>query len=118
MQTSGMANIADRILGWLLLIGGVLHGLGSVSSYDFGSPILFWALAGSLAAMLLAALNLMRHARSCGIQPARRHAHAVMHAFHKRCSQAETTLSRRSAIDYLPRLITICLPTLIFGEKQ
>ena len=55
-----MANIADRILGWLLLIGGVLHGLGSVSSYDFGSPILVWALAGSLAAMLLAALNLMR----------------------------------------------------------
>jgi hypothetical protein len=55
-----MLRIADLILGWLLLIGGVLHGFGSVATLDFLSPILVWALSGSLAAMLLAALNLMR----------------------------------------------------------
>jgi peptidoglycan/LPS O-acetylase OafA/YrhL len=55
-----MLRIADLILGWLLLIGGVLHGIGSVATLDFLSPILVWALSGSLAAMLLAALNLMR----------------------------------------------------------
>jgi hypothetical protein len=55
-----MLKMVDSVLGWLLLIGGVLHGFGSVVAYDFLAPILIWSLSGSLAAILLGALNLLR----------------------------------------------------------
>jgi peptidoglycan/LPS O-acetylase OafA/YrhL len=55
-----MLKKIDRLLGWLLALGGVLHGYGAFTAYEFLTPVLVWSLAGSLAALLLAAINLMR----------------------------------------------------------
>ncbi len=51
---------ADRILGWLLVLSGLLHAFGSWTGYKDSPEILLWALSGSLAALLVAALNLLR----------------------------------------------------------
>jgi hypothetical protein len=53
-------KIADRTLGALLLIGGVLDGFGSYQAYANAPSVLVWALSGSLAAILLAGINLLR----------------------------------------------------------
>jgi hypothetical protein len=58
-----MAKIVDRLLGWLLVIGALLHGFGSLQAYAALTSIQVWALSGSLAALLLAAINLMRIGR-------------------------------------------------------
>ena len=50
----------DRTFGWLLVVGGLLHTIGSVMALPNRPDVLVWALAGSLAALLLASLNLMR----------------------------------------------------------
>jgi len=50
----------DRVFGWLLVVGGILHTVGSVRGLAHKPDVLVWALSGSLAALLLAALNLMR----------------------------------------------------------
>jgi len=55
-----MSKIIDRIFGWLLVIGALLHAYGSLMFYGPSTVTLVWALSGSLAALLLAALNLMR----------------------------------------------------------
>jgi hypothetical protein len=52
--------IIDRIAGWLLLIGALLHGYGSYLAYPSLSSNLIWAWSGSVAALLLAAINLLR----------------------------------------------------------
>jgi len=54
----------DRVFGVLLLIGSALHSYGSISSYKLGTPELIWALSGSLAGGLTAAINLVRSGRS------------------------------------------------------
>jgi hypothetical protein len=53
----------DRVFGWLLVAGGLLHALGSWDGYWSSPETLLWALAGSLAALLLAAVNLLRVGR-------------------------------------------------------
>jgi hypothetical protein len=53
----------DRVFGALLLIGFALHLYGSISSYKLGTPELIWALSGSLAGGLTAAINLVRSGR-------------------------------------------------------
>src|SRR5215813_4481603 len=53
----------DRIAGWLLLIGALLHGYGSYLAYPSLSSNLVWALSGSVAALLLAGINLLRVSR-------------------------------------------------------
>ena len=53
-------SILDRIFGWLLVVGGLLHALGSWRAYHADPAVLVWALSGSLAALLVAALNLLR----------------------------------------------------------
>jgi hypothetical protein len=53
----------DRTFGWLLVLGGILHGIGSIVTLRQQPDVLVWALAGSLAALLVAALNLMRVSR-------------------------------------------------------
>lgn len=58
-----MMRTVDRAFGWLLVVGGLLHAFGSWSSYGSTPEVLLWALSGSLAALLLAALNLMRVTR-------------------------------------------------------
>jgi hypothetical protein len=52
--------IIDRIAGWLLMIGALLHGYGSYLAYPSLSANLVWAWSGSVAALLLAAINLLR----------------------------------------------------------
>ena len=58
-----MSKMIDRWFGWLLLLGAVLHGYGSLQSYSWLTPELVWALAGTLAIGLLAAINLLRVSR-------------------------------------------------------
>jgi hypothetical protein len=53
----------DLVFGWLLVIGGVLHAIGSWAGYMTAPETLLWALAGSIAALLVAALNLLRVGR-------------------------------------------------------
>jgi hypothetical protein len=55
--------IVDRIFGWLLVVGGLLHAGGSWRSFHNHPSQLLWALSGSLAALLVAALNLLRVGR-------------------------------------------------------
>ena len=50
----------DQVLGWLLVAGAVLHAGGSWAGYRQSPELLVWALSGSLAAILVAALNLLR----------------------------------------------------------
>lgn len=58
-----IARKIDQLFAGLLLIGAILHAFGSIASYPRGSQILVWALSGSLAAGLLAVLNLVRAGR-------------------------------------------------------
>jgi hypothetical protein len=53
----------DRLFGWLLVLGAALHALGSVTGYGTQPELLVWSLSGTLAALLLAVLNLMRAGR-------------------------------------------------------
>ena len=56
-------KLLDRVFGWLLVVGALLHALGSWMAYRNAPSELLWALSGSLAALLLAALNLLRAGR-------------------------------------------------------
>jgi len=56
-------TILDRIFGWLLIVGGLLHAGGSWRVFHNDPSQLLWALSGSLAALLVAALNLLRVGR-------------------------------------------------------
>jgi hypothetical protein len=56
-------TVLDRIFGWLLVVGGLLHAVGSWHALHNDPPQLVWALSGSLAALLVAALNLLRTGR-------------------------------------------------------
>ena len=53
----------DTIFGILLLIGALLHAYGTFIGYPAGSEVFVWSLAGSLAAGLIAVLNLLRSCR-------------------------------------------------------
>lgn len=55
-----MFKAIDGILALALLIGAALHAYGTVTSYQPGTEIFVWSLAGSLAAVLVAVLNLLR----------------------------------------------------------
>lgn len=56
-------TLLDRIFGWLLVVGGLLHAGGSWHAFHDDPPRLVCALSGSLAALLVAALNLLRVGR-------------------------------------------------------
>jgi predicted small integral membrane protein len=53
----------DRVFGWLLVVNGLLHALGAWNANHAKPDVLLWALTGSLAALLIAAINLLRAAR-------------------------------------------------------
>ncbi len=53
----------DRVFGWLLVLGGIGHGLGSYKAYSNQPMDLLWALSASFAIWLLAAVNLLRAGR-------------------------------------------------------
>jgi len=54
----------DRVFGCLLFLSGIGHGLGSYRAYSKEPMVLIWALSGSLAVFLLAAVNLLRAGRT------------------------------------------------------
>jgi hypothetical protein len=56
-------KIVDRIFGWLLVLGSLLHAMGSVAAYRNTPVTLVWALSGTLAGLLVAGLNLLRVSR-------------------------------------------------------
>src|SRR5262249_2634004 len=62
----GFLRLVDRIAGWLLLIGALLHGYGSYRAYPSLSSNLVWALSGSVAA-----LHSGRHQSLAGQSPGR-----------------------------------------------
>lgn len=53
-------SIVDRVFGWLMVLGGIGHGLGSYQAYSKDPMTLLWALSASFAVFLLAAMNLLR----------------------------------------------------------
>lgn len=53
-------KIVDRIFSLILILGGLLHGMGSFVMYKSAHMTLLWSLCASLLAMLIAAINLLR----------------------------------------------------------
>jgi hypothetical protein len=53
-------KLVDRVFGWLLVVGSLLHAGGSVAAYRNTPVALVWALSGTLAGLLVAGLNLLR----------------------------------------------------------
>jgi hypothetical protein len=56
-------NIVDRIFGWLMVLGSLAHSMGSLHAYGDKPEMLLWAESGTLAGLLVAALNLLRAGR-------------------------------------------------------
>ncbi len=56
-------KILDRVLGCILILGGVGHTLGSLQFYKHDQLTLLWSLSFSLFVFLLGALNLVRAGR-------------------------------------------------------
>lgn len=56
-------GMVDRIFGWLMVLGSLAHSMGSLHAYGAKPELLLWAESGTLAALLVAALNLLRAGR-------------------------------------------------------
>jgi hypothetical protein len=56
-------KILDRVLGCILILGGVGHTFGSVQAYKNDPMTLLWSLSASLFIFLLGTLNLVRAGR-------------------------------------------------------
>ncbi len=56
-------KLVDRIFGWILIAGSLLHGIGSYLGYRNEPMMLLWALCASLAALLVGVINLLRASR-------------------------------------------------------
>ncbi len=56
-------KILDRVLGSLLIVGGIGHTAGSLHFYQADPMMLLWSLCASLFVFLFAALNLIRAGR-------------------------------------------------------
>jgi hypothetical protein len=53
-------KIIDRIFAGILILGGLLHGLGSFRMYAHEPMTLLWSLCATLLTLLVAAVNLLR----------------------------------------------------------
>ena len=53
----------DRVLGCILILGGVGHTIGSLQFYKHEPLTLLWSLSASLFIFLLGTLNLVRTGR-------------------------------------------------------
>jgi len=62
-KKKNIVRTVDYGLAWLLVLGGLGHAMGSWTGYRHSPETLLWALSGSLAALLLAALNILRVGR-------------------------------------------------------
>ena len=56
-------KVVDRILGVLLILGGLGHTAGSLQGYKSDQMMLLWSLCASLFIFLLAGANLVRAGR-------------------------------------------------------
>jgi hypothetical protein len=56
-------KMLDRILGCLLILGGIGHTFGSIQFYKNDQMTLLWSLSASLFIFLLGTLNLVRAGR-------------------------------------------------------
>lgn len=54
---------ADRIFAWILVLGGLLHGVGSYLGYKHEPITMLWALSATQLALVVAAINLLRTVR-------------------------------------------------------
>lgn len=53
----------DRIFACILILGGLLHGLGSLRMYANQPMTMLWSLCATALTLLIAAINLLRAAR-------------------------------------------------------
>ncbi|MGD0683274.1 MAG: hypothetical protein ABR990_14635 [Terracidiphilus sp.] len=56
-------KIVDRVFAWILVLGGLLHGVGSFHLYRNEPMTLLWSLCATVLTLLIAAVNLLRVAR-------------------------------------------------------
>ena len=61
--SGAVLKVLDRILGVLLILGGLGHTAGSLQAYKADQMTLLWSLSASLFVFLLAAVNLVRAGR-------------------------------------------------------
>jgi hypothetical protein len=57
-------SFLDKALSALLVIGGLLHALGTVLAFAPFSDVWVWSLGSTLAAILIGALNWLRPSRA------------------------------------------------------
>ncbi len=53
-------RVVDRIFSLILIIGGLLHGMGSFVMYKDSHMTLLWSLCATVLTLLIAAINLLR----------------------------------------------------------
>lgn len=53
-------KIVDRIFSLILILGGLLHGMGSFVMYKNANMTLVWSLCAAVLTLLIAAINLLR----------------------------------------------------------
>ena len=53
----------DRLFAWILVLGGVLHGVGSYVGYKHEPVTMLWSLCATVLTLLIAAINLLRTSR-------------------------------------------------------
>ena len=56
-------KIIDRVFAWILVVGGLLHGYGSLHMYAKEPMTMLWSLCATVLTLLIAAINLLRVAR-------------------------------------------------------
>lgn len=56
-------KIADRVFGYLLILGAVGHTIGTIVWLQPMSQLFIWSLGAALAAFVLGALNILRAGR-------------------------------------------------------
>ncbi len=59
MEGDGM-KIIDRIFAGILILGGLLHGVGTFRLYAHEPMTILWSLCAALLTLLVAAINLLR----------------------------------------------------------
>ncbi len=57
-----MVRTIDRVFGWLMVVGALLHCMGTLTAH-LGEDVTLWSLGAGLGELLLAAINLMRVGR-------------------------------------------------------
>jgi len=53
-------KIVDRFFAWILILGGLLHGMGSFLMYKNQPMTMLWSICATLLTLMIAAVNLLR----------------------------------------------------------